>query len=72
VGHGYQQEARMNKPVCLITGASGKLGQALTRSLCGSYDIVALVRTLPTFSARTLKRLDNRGWPRPCNTADFA
>jgi NAD(P)-dependent dehydrogenase (short-subunit alcohol dehydrogenase family) len=34
----------MMKPVCLITGAGGRLGQALCLTLMGRYDIVAVYR----------------------------
>jgi NAD(P)-dependent dehydrogenase (short-subunit alcohol dehydrogenase family) len=33
------------KPVCVVTGASGRLGTALCRALCKDYTVVAVYRT---------------------------
>src|ERR1700722_19023476 len=35
----------MTRPVCVITGASGMLGKAVSAKLCASHDIVALVHS---------------------------
>ena len=35
------------RPVCLITGAAGRLGEALCRDLAGTWDVVAVWRRTP-------------------------
>jgi NAD(P)-dependent dehydrogenase (short-subunit alcohol dehydrogenase family) len=35
------------RPVCLITGASGRLGEVLSGNLSSSYDVIAVYRTQP-------------------------
>jgi NAD(P)-dependent dehydrogenase (short-subunit alcohol dehydrogenase family) len=62
-------------PVCLVTGAGGKLGQALCRSLGDRYDIIATYRsTLPAISSQIKRRIYPASDHRPifCIQADLA
>jgi NAD(P)-dependent dehydrogenase (short-subunit alcohol dehydrogenase family) len=47
------------KPVCLITGAGGRLGQALCDALKDRYDLIATYRhTVPLVSSRLRRRVN--------------
>lgn len=50
------------KPVCLITGAGGRLGAALCEALLATHDIVAIYRSrLPPVSTQFRTRVANIG-----------
>jgi len=53
----YQARPKVRK-ICLITGASGKLGSALCESLADDYDCIAVYRTrVPSFPSNLVKPL---------------
>ncbi len=50
------------KPVCLITGAAGKLGAALCRELASSYEIIAAYHSkVPAFPSQLKFRIAHPG-----------
>jgi NAD(P)-dependent dehydrogenase (short-subunit alcohol dehydrogenase family) len=47
------------KPVCLVTGAAGKLGSAICRTLLDTHDVAAVYRDeLPQFPSQILVPID--------------
>lgn len=59
----YQAGPEVRK-ICLITGASGKLGSALCESLADDYDCIAVYRTrVPYFPSNLIKPLDGGTTP---------
>jgi NAD(P)-dependent dehydrogenase (short-subunit alcohol dehydrogenase family) len=54
------------RPVCLITGAGGRLGQALCCALQPDYELVATYRShAPAISSQLQRRLEAEGEPQP-------
>jgi NAD(P)-dependent dehydrogenase (short-subunit alcohol dehydrogenase family) len=52
------------RPVCLITGAAGRLGSALCESLAKSFDVVATYHTKPpTFRSQLRHKIASVGEP---------
>jgi NAD(P)-dependent dehydrogenase (short-subunit alcohol dehydrogenase family) len=59
------------KPVCLITGSGGRLGQALCRALVNEYEIIAAYHNkTPSISSNVMRQVDpNRPTPgQPINS----